>query len=189
MINDSQLPDKNETPQVRVARIGKPHGIRGEVTVEVFTDSPETRFAEGTDFRVEPVKSTPSFASLTVEKARWNKKILLLKFYEVSDRNTAESFRNAELYAPMVTSPEGQEAWYAADLIGLAVYENDTKTSPIGEVEDLVTAGPQDLLEVRLSDGRRILVPFVEEIVPMINEEEGIVVITPPPGLLELNQD
>lgn len=181
--------NKNNASQVRLARIGKPHGIRGEVTVEVFTDSPDTRFVEGTVLHVQPAKSVPSLHMLTVENARWNKKILLLKFYEVPDRNTAESLRNAELYAPREALQEGEGAWYATDLIGLAVYENDMKSLQIGEVEDLITTGPQDLLEVRLSDGRKVLIPFVEEIVPTIDEEGGAIIVTPPPGLLELNQD
>ena len=175
---------------VRVARIGKPHGIRGEVTVEVFTDSPETRFSVGSVLALRlPSDTNAADKQLTVEKARWNKKILLLKFEEFSDRNTAEVFRDAMLYAPTEHLPDDNDEWYADDLIGLAVYVGSIKAAKIGDVTGLITGTAQDLLQVRLVDGREVLIPFVEEIVPEINEEKGIVVITPPPGLLELNQD
>lgn len=175
---------------VRIARIGKPHGIRGEVTVEVFTDSPETRFIKGNAFSVRAGDSSaPAFDQLTVEKARWNKNILLLKFEEFSDRNTAESLRNSELYAEPEETSEDEDGWYADDLIGLTVHQDDFDSPIIGQVSDLITGDAQDLLEIRLSDGIEVLLPFVEEIVPEIDEERGAIVITPPPGLLELNQD
>src|SRR5699024_3232705 len=76
-----------ESTQVRIARIGRPHGIRGEVTVEVFTESPETRFVKGAVFMVQPEHNDEvAFRQLTLEQARRNKSILLLKFVEFSDR-------------------------------------------------------------------------------------------------------
>jgi 16S rRNA processing protein RimM len=174
---------------VRVARIGRPHGIRGEVTVEVFTDSPETRFAEGNALQLHTTRESPVFELLTVQKARWNKNILLLKFAEVNDRDAAESLRDSELYAPAEDTLRKFEGWYAVDLIGLDVYQESVEAAKIGEVTGLTTGAAQDLLQVSLSDGREVLVPFVHDIVPEINQEKGFVVITPPPGLLELNQE
>lgn len=177
------------TGRVRVARIGKPHGIRGEVTVELFTDSPETRFVNGNVFSVQDDgASSKAFPELTVEKARWNKNIMLLKFDEFSDRNTAESLRNCELYVEPEESANNEDSWYADDLIDLTVHQGSLDTPPLGEVSGLITGKAQDLLEIRLSDGREVLLPFVEEIVPEIDVERGAIVITPPPGLLELNQ-
>lgn len=174
--------------QVRVARIGRPHGIRGEVTVEVFTDDPDSRFDRGRSLNVRlPGGRAAPYEVVTVEKARWNKTILLLKFIEFADRNTAEAFRNAELYdSATATSNEG-EGWYAADLTGLPVHQGSFATPIIGMVAGLKTRETQDLLEIRLTDGREVLVPFVKEIVPVIAEDQGII-ITPPQGLLELNQ-
>ncbi|GAA2040217.1 ribosome maturation factor RimM [Yaniella flava] len=176
--------------QVRVARIGKPHGIRGEVTVELFTDSPEVRFVRDNTFAVR-ISDAPSEVcpTLTVEKARWNKNIMLLKFAEFSDRNTAESLRNSELYAEPEESTVDEDSWYADDLIGLAVHQEVIDSPVLGEVSNLITGEAQDLIEIRLLNGNDVLLPFVEEIVPEIDEERGAIVITPPPGLLELNQD
>ena len=175
---------------VRVARIGRPHGIRGEVTVEVFTDTPETRFSVGNKVEVKEVEPRQSSLDmLTVESARWNKKILLLKFQEFSDRNTAETLRNAELYAPAENTLSDADGWYAEELIGLTVHEGNFESEKIGEVLNLVPGEAQDLLEVSLLSGHEVLIPFVEDIVPEIDEKRGAIVITPPPGLLELNQD
>jgi len=174
---------------VRVARIGRPHGIHGEVTVEVFTDSPEMRFSEGNVLQVRTSAGPTIFDELTVEKARWNKRILLLKFSEFSDRNTAEAIRNHELYATVEPRSDGEESWYPDDLIGFEVYLDSFGSEAIGTVSDLITGEAQDLLEVRLFAGRVVLIPFVEEIVPEISEEQRSLVVMPPPGLLELNQD
>lgn len=174
---------------VRVARVGKPHGIRGEVTAEVFTDSPETRFVKGTvlDAKSSHADLPSALNRLTLEGARWNKKILLLKFLEISDRNAAEAIRNTELFVSMDT-PEDADGWYAEDLIGLTVHEQQLDMPKVGEVTDLITGDAQDRLEIQLVDGSRVLIPFVEEIVPEIHMAQGAIVITPPPGLLELNQ-
>jgi 16S rRNA processing protein RimM len=172
---------------IRTARIGKPHGIRGEVTVEVYTDSPESRFAAGRVLQVHDARNRLNWGELTVENARWNKKILLLKFVEFSDRTTAESYRGAELYASVDERSDEDSGWYAHELVGFDVHEQSVKKAIIGRVSGLTTGEAQDLLEVQLTDGRKVLIPFVEEIVPEIDVDEGFVVITPPPGLLELN--
>jgi len=182
--------EMNEGTQrsVRVARIGKPHGIRGEVTVQIFTDSPERRFASGSVLRLVSADGTyPAYKELTVENARWNKRILLLKFEEFSDRNTAETLRDFLLYASLDDSVDEDDAWYAQDLLGMTVHEASLEYPEIGTVTNLKTGPAQDLLEITLSNGREVLLPFVEEIVPVIDESRNAVVITPPPGLLELN--
>lgn len=186
--NEASVLNKLSDNKVRVARIGKPHGIRGEVTVELFTDSPETRFIKDNVFSVHaPRGSTTPYSKLTIEKARWHNKILLLKFAEFSDRNTAESLRNSHLYGTPEEPNEDEDAWYADDLIGLAVHQDTFEAPSVGEVIDLITGEAQDLLELRLLDGREVLIPFVEEIVPEIDEVQRAIVITPPPGLLELS--
>lgn len=173
--------------RVRVARIGKPHGIKGEVTVELFTDSPESRFAPRSQFFVDrDGLDTPPFPHLTVNTSRWHKDILLVSFDEFSDRTTAESLREYYLFAAPLETPAGEDAWYADDLIGFVVRQGSTRGDKIGDVANLITGEHQDLLAVRLTDGKETLVPFVEEIVPEINVGQKIVVITPPPGLLEL---
>ncbi|MGN8129234.1 ribosome maturation factor RimM [Paenarthrobacter sp. 22069] len=169
--------------QLQVARIGKPHGIRGEVTVQVLTDAPEDRFVPGTEFVVEPATAGP----LTVSSARWNKDILLLGFEEVADRNTAETLRGAKLFIETEELDEDDdEGWYEHELVGL---EARVGTQVVGKVSALNTMPVQDLLLVTTPEGAEILVPFVEQIVPEVNIEEGFILLTPPDGLFELNTE
>ncbi|MDQ0258147.1 ribosome maturation factor RimM [Sinomonas atrocyanea] len=167
--------------QVQVARIGKPHGIRGEVTVQVLTDAPEDRFVPGTAFIVEPASSGP----LTLEGARWNKDILLLAFAEVPDRTRAEQLRGVKLYLESEDLEDDDEGWYEHELVGLAVRVDGRD---VGTVAALQTMPVQDLLVLDTPAGE-VLVPFVEEIVPEVDVEGGFIVLVPPPGLLELNLD
>lgn len=169
--------------QLQVARIGKPHGIRGEVTVQVLTDAPGDRFVPGTQFVVEPASAGP----LTVESARWNKDILLLAFEEVETRNEAEALRGAKLYVETEELDEDDdEGWYEHELVGLDVRVGD---QVVGKVSGLHTLPVQDLLVVTDRDGKEILIPFVEQIVPEVNVADKYVLVTPPAGLFEVNTE
>ncbi len=169
--------------QLQVARIGKPHGIRGEVTVQVLTDAPGDRFVPGTEFVVEPASAGP----LTVNSARWNKDILLLGFDEIGTRNEAETLRGAKLFIETEELDEDDdEGWYEHELVGL-----EARIGPrvVGKVTALNTMPVQDLLMVTTPEGKEILVPFVEQIVPEVNVDGGFILLTPPDGLFELNAE
>ena len=169
--------------QLQVARIGKPHGIRGEVTVQVLTDAPADRFVPGTEFVVEPAAAGP----LTVVGARWNKDILLLAFDAIETRNEAETLRGAKLFIETEElDGDDDEGWYEHELVGL---EARVGSQVVGKVTALATLPVQDLLTVTTPEGKEILIPFVEQIVPEVNVEEGFVLLTPPDGLFELNAD
>jgi len=169
--------------RLQVARIGKPHGIRGEVTVQVQTDTPEERFSAGEELIVidGPVKS------LTVKNARWNKTILLLSFQEINDRNQAETLRGARLEIEVSDEPEDDsDEWYEHELLDLKVMLEDKQ---VGVITALRTNPAQDLLVFEDTEGNEVYLPFVDEFVPEVDPEAGIVVITPPAGLLTLNSD
>ncbi|HET7781975.1 MULTISPECIES: ribosome maturation factor RimM [Micrococcaceae] len=169
--------------QLQVARIGKPHGIRGEVTVQVLTDAPGDRFVPGAEFTVEPAAVGP----LTVNSARWNKDILLLGFDGIETRNEAETLRGAKLFIETEELEEDDdEGWYEHELVGL---EARVGSTVVGKVAALNTGTAQDLLMVTTPEGGEILVPFVEQIVPEVNIEEGYILLTPPEGLFELNAE
>ncbi|RAX49921.1 ribosome maturation factor RimM [Arthrobacter sp. AQ5-05] len=168
--------------RLQVARIGKPHGIRGEVTVQVLTDAPEDRFVPGAVFEVEH----PSIKQLTVEGARWNKEILLLAFEELLDRNTAETVRGAKLFIDTEEVEDDSEGWYEHELVDLEARVDD---KVVGKVTALRTGNVQDLLVVESTAGDEIYVPFVEDIVPEVNIEGGYIMLTPPAGLFEVNRE
>lgn len=168
--------------QVVVARIGKAHGLRGEVTVQVLTGAPDERFVPGATFAAEPAAAGP----LVLRSARDNNGILLLGFEHTEDRNAAEALRGVKLLADVLADDDDEEAWYERDLVGLAAVT--VGGAELGEVTALESRPAQDLLVVRLTDGREVLVPFVTAIVPEVDIEGGRVVLDPPPGLLDLDE-
>jgi 16S rRNA processing protein RimM len=167
---------------VVVGRIGRPHGIRGEVTVEVRTDLPDRRFAPGSVLATEPARVGP----LTVAAIRWHSGRLLLSVAGVADRNGAEALRGVILSAevPDDEVSEDPEEFFDHQLRGLRV--RTVAGDEVGAVDDVVHLPGQDLLAVRRPDGRETLVPFVIELVPEIDVDAGVLVIDPPPGLLDL---
>jgi 16S rRNA processing protein RimM len=171
--------------EVVVGRIGKPHGLRGEVTVDVRTDEPERRFAPGSTLRAEPPPgSASSLRTLTVTGSRRHQAVLLVTFEELTDRTAAEAARGIVLHAtiPAGASPEDPDEFYDHQLVGLAAYDEDG--TPLGTVAGLVHGGAQDLLAVRALDGRPTLVPFVSALVPEVDVAGGRVVIADRPGLV-----
>ncbi|GAA4129248.1 ribosome maturation factor RimM [Nocardioides fonticola] len=174
-----------ETIEVVVARIGKPHGLRGEVTVDVRTDEPERRFVRGAQLRAEaPKGSAFPHRRLTVERARWHQQTLLLTFAELADRTAAETARGVVLHATigLEDTPDDPDEYYDHQLIGLAAHDLDG--THLGTVEGLLHGGAQDLLVIRALDRRETLVPFVAALVPEVDLAGGRVVIADRPGLV-----
>ncbi|MFI0722513.1 ribosome maturation factor RimM [Streptomyces sp. NPDC021224] len=167
--------------QLVVGRIGRAHGIKGEVSVEVRTDEPELRLAPGAVLATDPAAAGP----LTIATGRVHSGRLMLRFEGVSDRNGAEALRNTLLIAEVdpEETPEDPEEFYDHQLIDLDVVTTDGRE--IGRISEISHLPYQDLLVVARPDGSEVLVPFVAEIVPEIDLEEQRAVIDPPPGLLD----
>lgn len=175
----------SEDIELVVGRIGKPHGVRGEVTVDVRTDEPERRFAPGTTLRAAPPAGADRRpATLTVTRSRWHQQTLLVTFEELTDRNAAEAARGTVLHAtvPADEQPEDPDEYYDHQLVGLAA--EDTDGTPLGEVTAVVHGAAQDLLRIRTADGRDALVPFVAALVPEVDVAGGRVVVADRPGLV-----
>jgi 16S rRNA processing protein RimM len=177
------------TTQVVVGRIGKPHGIRGELSVEPRTDEPDRRFAVGTVLITEtPRGSAPHGPgrprSLTVETVWWHQDRLLVRFEEVPDRNAAEAARGLVLAAevPVDEAPEDPEEYYDHQLVGLRV--DTTEGATVGEITSIQHGAGQDLVVVRTPDGGEVLVPFVTALVPEVDVPGGRIVVADRPGLL-----
>jgi len=111
----------------------------------------------------------------------------LLAFEEVETRNDAEALRGAKLYIETEELDEDDdEGWYEHELVGLDVRVGD---QVVGKVSGLHTMPVQDLLVVTDQDGKEVLIPFVEQIVPEVNVGEKYVLVTPPAGLFEVNTE
>ena len=173
-----------ESIEVLVGRIGKPHGIRGHVTVDVRTDEPERRFADGARLKAVPPKgSALALTALTVGTTRWHQGVLHVLFEELPDRDAAEAARGVLLYADIDADarPEDPEEFYDHQLIGLRAV--DLAGRELGTVTK-VLHGAQDLLQIRTPDRRDTLVPFVSQLVPEVDVAGGKVVVADRPGLV-----
>ncbi|MEV8411377.1 ribosome maturation factor RimM [Streptomyces niveus] len=169
--------------QLVVARIGRAHGIKGEVTVEVRTDEPELRLGPGAVLATEPASTGP----LTVETGRVHSGRLLLRFAGVGDRTGAEALRNTLLIAEVDPQdmPEDPDEYYDHQLMDLDVVLTDG--TEIGRITEITHLPSQDLFIVERPDGTEVMIPFVEEIVTEIDLVEQRAVIDPPPGLIDDN--
>ncbi len=173
--------------KVVVARIGKPHGLRGEVTVQLHTDDPEARFARGSvlDTEAKPGSGVPR--ALTIRSTRVHNGIWLLAFEEIPDRTGAEGLRGTRLVIDEeeATVTGDDDAWTEDELAGLEV--RDPHGAVLGTIAGLEFGPAQDRLRVELTDGVTAYVPFVEAIVPVVAEDH--VVVDAPPGLFELYRE
>lgn len=171
--------------QLVVGRIGRPHGIRGEVTVQVHTDDPGPRFAAGSVLATEPAAAGP----LTVVSSRGHSGRLLVTFAGYGDRTSAATLRGTLLVmdsAELGPTADPNE-FHDYELIGLDV--RTLAGDPVGVVADVLHHG-QDMLVIEPQEGResrQILVPFVAAIVLRVDVRVGRLVIDPPPGLLDLD--
>ncbi len=164
--------------RVLVAQIGAPHGVRGEVRLRSFTEAP----AALVDYN--PLQ-TEDGRSLVVRRLRPAKGMFVATLDGVETREAAAALANARLYIARDRLPEPEdEAWYHADLIGLAAVHVDGR--PLGRVIAVHDFGAGDLLEIRLDlASRTALVPFTRENVPHVDLAGRRVEIAPPPGLIE----
>ena len=191
-----------------VGRIGRPHGIRGEVVMGVRTDEPDLRFAVGAVLDVARTlpdgrhagrqgEGQPSAGDsqlgasqhgdgqLTVAATRWHSGQLLVAFDGITDRTAAAELPGSWLSVDSSQLPDSSDPDEFRDyeLIGLSV--RTSAGEPVGVVTDVLHYG-QDVLVVQQAGGKdEYLVPFVKAIVPEVDVRAGLVVIDPPPGLLD----
>jgi 16S rRNA processing protein RimM len=170
--------------QLVVGRVGRPHGIRGEVIVAVRTDDPEQRLAAGSVLATEPAALGP----LTVSAVRWHSGRLVVRFDGYTDRTRAQELVGTLLVVDSADLPDPGDPEYFHDhqLIGMLVMT--VGGDRVGTVTDVLHHG-QDLLVVAGEGDRRgtqILVPFVAALVPEVDVTAGTIRIDPPPGLLDL---
>ena len=167
--------------EVIVGRIGRPHGIKGEVSIEVRTDDPDGRLAPGTVLRTEPAAAGP----LTILTGRVHSGRLLLTFDGCSTRTSAERLRNVLLVADVDPDerPEDPDEYFDRHLVGLRVVTVDG--DEVGDLAEVLHLPGQDVLVVRRRDDREALVPFVTEFVPEVDIDGGRIVVDPPAGLLD----
>lgn len=172
-------PHKGDLP---FARIGRPRGNKGEVILHPYFELKEEDFI---DAEVTASWSDGKRSSLQIDRLWRHGEKLICHFKDYSTISSAKELRNAELSVPRERlSPLEDEEYYAADLIGCkAVTVDGTELGHIGSVTD--TAGSAVLAVV---GEREYLIPLAREIVIEMDVESKLVVVKPPPGLLEINE-
>lgn len=176
--------------RILVARIGAPHGVRGEVRLFVFTQDPGAIADYG------PLTDADGRRSFRITDLRAAKDHFVARLAGIADRTAAEALTNVDLYVPReaLPAPEDEDTFYHADLIGLAV--EDEVGARIGTVSALQNFGAGDILEYAPTlpgiAAKTLMVPFTRDAVPVVDVKAGRVVIaeafverraaTPEPG-------
>ena len=165
-----------------VGRVIRPHGVRGELAVEVLSDAPE-RFAPGAEVAAGDPDGDQPLRPLQVVAARLHQGRMLLRFAGIEDRDAAEPLRGSLLTIPAEAARElGPDEFWRHQLVGLAVVDSDGKDR--GVVSDVLPGTAHDLLEVRRPDGVAVLVPTVAALIE-VQLDQGRVVVQAIPGLLD----
>ena len=173
-----------EEEWLTVGKLVAAQGLRGEVRVNPQSDFPE-RFTKPGKRWLQSQNEPPAKMELLSGRQLPGKSIYIIRFKGITDRVNAESLIGKKLLVPSKHRPQmSNEEFHLLDLIGLEARLMSDGPS-IGHVTNLTRAG-NDLLELELIEGKKILVPFVKAIVPEVNIHEGWLLVTPPPGLLDL---
>ncbi|MFF5293407.1 ribosome maturation factor RimM [Paractinoplanes globisporus] len=184
-----------------VGQIGKPHGVRGEVSVSVRTDEPEERFVAGSVFTTEvprdrrvsagPAAAVPGVpyqvpSSLVVESVRWHQGRGIVQFEGVHDRSVAEALRGVllQVESSSLKPPDDPDEFHDHQLVGLSVVGLDG--GALGTVARIDHAPASDLIVLDRSGGGTALIPFVSQFVPTVDVAGGRIVVDLPEGLLDL---
>ncbi len=174
--------------KLRVGRLVKAHGLKGAIKLELYTDSPNERFAPGSVLELQVPESSPWFGkTVTVNELRWYNQSPVIFLKDVDDRTVAESLIKAILLVDtdVSTLPVEPDAWYDHQLVGLKVLRDGKQVGEVIRVDHLPA---QDLLAVETASGE-VLVPFVKAIVPEVDINSGTLTVTPPGGLFETLED
>lgn len=165
--------------ELQVGRIGRAHGIRGEVTVTPFTDDPATRFRVGSQLRTD----SGTHPTMTVSGSRRSGPVQVVAFEGIADRNTAETLRGIHLLvdAESLPEPQDEDEFYDHQLVGLAVQTRNGVL--LGEITDVMHLPAAPVLVVLRPDGSEELVPFVRAIVPEVDLAARRVLVDAPDGM------
>ena len=167
-----------------VARVRKPHGLKGEVAVFPLTDDPQGIFRPGRQFAMVDLAGTQVGEPITIERSRPFHREWLLKFRGLDDRAALESIRDLLLASPadQLKAPEGDEV-YLHELTGFAV--RDEQDQALGLVTGLYEVPSGLMLEVQ-GQKREFLLPYKKEFVRSVDRAERRLVVSLPDGLIDL---
>ncbi len=174
----SDDPDRLDDGRLRIAKIVGVHGLKGAVRLKLFLDDPAALYDHGEITDRDGVAYDISLGHQ--QKGHWVGMI-----EGIEDRDAAAALQNTSLYVDQAARPDlDEDEFYAADLVGLKAVTSEG--SVLGKVVSLDDYGAGSLLEIALkAGGAPLVVPFTQEVVPVIDVAAGQVTVDPPPGYLD----
>lgn len=164
----------------RVGVITSPHGVHGEVNVFPTTDDAK-RFD---DLKEVLMVGPRSEQILHLERVKYFKNMVIVKFREFNSMNETELLRQHELYVDREHAvPLGEGEYFIADLIGMTVVTDEGKR--LGELDDVLQTGANDVYSVLMENGREVLLPVIPQCVLDIDMEKRQIRVHLMKGLLE----
>lgn len=161
-----------------VGQLRRPHGVRGEMQMALYTDFPE---------RLKPgitVYIGENHQFVTIRSRRMHREVMLIAFDEYPDRTAVEVLRNQIVYVSVESIPELPDGdFYQFELIDLNVFTDEGHQ--LGVVEEILETGANDVLLVRQPDGKEVLLPFIDEVILKIDLDSGILLVHLLPGLVQ----
>jgi 16S rRNA processing protein RimM len=184
--SSSQLPTPTPEGWLEIGKIVAPQGLRGELRVYPDTDFPERFEVAGKRWLLRPGTTEPQPVELLSGRSVEGKNLYIIKLAGVENCDQAEELRGCKLLVPQSDRPQlGEDEYHVVDLIGLSVFLQESGEL-VGTVVDILSAG-HDLLEVQRQGKKTVLIPFVKAIAPVVDIAQKRIEITPPDGLLEIN--
>ncbi len=167
-----------EPVYLNVGFLRRPHGVRGEIMLEIQTEQPEIFTPEAQFYLSE------EYLPYTIASSRPHKKGILLSFKGIQDRDKVGEFRNTHVYAKISELPDLEDDFYDYELIGLEVIEDGTGKS-LGKIKEIIKTGANDVYVVIQESGSEILLPSIPEVVLDIDLAEGQMSVFLLDGLLD----
>ncbi len=176
--------ENNSERWLDVGKIVGMQGLNGDIRINPLSEFPQ-RFTQPGERWIQEGQEIPKAVELIHGRQLPGKNLFVARFKGIANRSQAEELVGKKLLVRASDRPQlAKNEFHLLDLVNLEA-RLDPKGAPIGHVKNLQKAG-NDLLEIKLINGKKVLIPFVSEIVPEVKLEEGWLLLTPPPGLLEL---
>ena len=168
---------------LQVGAILDTHGLRGEVKVFPTTDDP-SRYDDLEE--VELLTKEENYLHLEIERVRYFKNLVIVKFKNYDQINDIEQYKKCNLYVTRENAVELEaDEYFVADLIGLTAKTDEGEE--LGQIKDVLTTGANDVYVIDTKEGE-LLVPAIHDCVQEVDLEAGVMTLHLLPGLRDLNK-
>lgn len=156
--------------KIRVGKILRGFGIKGEVKVQIITDEPEKRFKVK---KVLYLKQDDTFSPVTITSVRYHQSNVLLSFADHPDLTSVEGYHGCELFVDR-KDIKSKDSVYAFELMNVSVYKEDGTL--VGVVSDILDTGAHIVLRIK-TDAKDVLIPYVDRFIVRFDQTKNILVI------------